>query len=104
MGKMKLKPGADPLEVAEDLRKVGVTKGQKLPDGQYVIYITERKWMLMLYPALKDLYNEDRAFWKTVRKRTRNGEDVPQEEIKAHAEYFKQEEQRIIDSYERRDA
>jgi len=100
MAIITLKPNTDPAAVAEELRQVGITMGQKLEDGRYVAFIHQRKWMLMQYPALADLYREDRAFWKAVRKRTRNGEDVPREEIAAHADYFKQEEQRIIDSYE----
>ena len=102
MATITLKPGTDPLAVAEELRNVGITMGQKLPNGQYVIFISNRKWMIMQFPALTNLYQEDRAFWRNVRKRTRNGEDVPREEIAAHAAYFKQEEQRIIDSYEKR--
>ena len=100
MAKLTVKPGADALAVAEELRKVGITMGRRLPDGQYVVFISPRKWMLMQYPALADLYREDRAFWKAVRKRTRNGEEVPRDEIEAHTTYFKQEEKRIIDSYE----
>ena len=102
MATITLKEGVDPLQVAEELKQAGVTMGQRLPNGRYVVFINKRKWLIMCYPALEDLYHEDREFWRNVRRRTRNGEDVPREEIEAHAAYFKQEEQRIIDSYEKR--
>ena len=81
MATIKLKPGADPLQVSAELRKIGITMGQRLPDGRVVAFINRTKWLCMQYPELIPLYDEDRAFWKDVRKRTRNGEDVPREEI-----------------------
>ena len=101
MAKIELKKDADPMQVAEDLRKEGIVMHRRLADGAYVAFVPHRRWMLMHYPALEPLYREDRVFWRDVRKRTRAGEDVPQETIKAHAEYFKKREQQIIESYER---
>lgn len=101
MATIVLKQGADPLQVAEDLQKAGITKGQMLPDGRMVVYINRRKWLCSLYPELIPLYEEDRAFWKEVRRRTRQGEDVPQREIEAHAKYFNQQFNAIMDKYEK---
>ena len=100
MAKIELKPGADPLQVAEDLRKIGIVLHRRLADGAYVAFVPHRRLMLMHYPALEPLYREDREFWREVRRRTRVGEDVPRAEIKAHAEWFKKKEQQIIESYE----
>lgn len=100
MARIRLKEGADPLRVAEELKKVGITMHRRLADGSYVAFMHHRHWMVMNYPALADLYEEDRHFWKDVRRRTRAGEEVSQSEIKAHAEYFKRREQQIIASYE----
>ena len=43
MAKAILKPGADPIEVAEELKKYGFTIGQKLPNRQMVVYIKPNK-------------------------------------------------------------
>ena len=101
MAKVTLKNGADPLEVTEELKRIGITKGQMLPNGQMVVYINQRTYMCRLYPKLIPLYQEDRRFWKNVRKRTRNGEDVPQSEIQAHADYFKKMYNQIINQHEK---
>ena len=90
-------------QIEAELEQLGVTKGQRLPDNRLVIYINRRKWMCMLYPDLAPLYAEDRAFWRSVHKRTRAGETVPQAEIEAHAKYFNEQEKIIIESYERHD-
>ena len=100
MAKIELKPGADPLQVAEDLRKSGIVLHRRLTDGAYVAFVPHRRWMVMHYPALEPLYREDREFWRDVKRRTRGGEEVPQAEIEAHAEWFKKREQQIIESYE----
>ena len=102
MARIILKPGADPLQVAEDLRKVGITMKQRLPDGSYVAFISSRKWLCMQYPDLIPLYEEDRDFWKSVRARARNGEDVPQEEIYAHGLWFNEQFDKIMSKYENR--
>lgn len=96
MAKVKLQAGVDPTEVAEMLKAVGITKGQILPDGRMVVYINQRQWLCQQYPELVPIYREDRRFWKEVRKRTRNGETVAQEEIQAHAERFKEQINKII--------
>ena len=100
MAKIELQPGADPLQVAEDLRKSGIVLHRRLTDGAYVAFVPHRRWMVMHYPALEPLYREDREFWRDVKRRTRDGEEVPQAEIEAHAEWFKKREQQIIESYE----
>lgn len=38
MAKMFLKPGANPQQVAERLRKQGFVMKQQLPDGSYILY------------------------------------------------------------------
>ena len=101
MATIVLKQGADPLQVAEDLRKAGITKGQMLQDGKMVAYINRRKWLCGLYPELIPLYEEDRAFWKSVRKRNRQGEEVDSAEIYAHSKYFNQRFDEIMKKYEK---
>ena len=74
MATMKLNKEADPLQVAEALRSAGITVGQRLEDGRVVVFINRRKWLCMQYPELIPIYEDDRMFWKSVRKRTRNGD------------------------------
>ena len=96
MATITLKPGTDLLLVKAELEKAGITVGQQLPDGRIVAFINSRKWLCMQYPALIPLFQEDRVFWKTVRKRSRNGEDVPKSEIEAHAKWFNEQFDKII--------
>ena len=98
MATITLKPDADPLQIASDLQQCGITLGQKLPDGRYVAYVNKRIWLCQQYPELIPVYQEDRAFWRNVRKRYRNGEDVPKEELQAHAKHFKDQLERIVNS------
>ena len=102
MAIMYLNPDADLHQVQKDLQRQGYVVGQRLADGVYVVYAHRRKWMALLYPDLATLYEQDREFWKRVRRRKRNGEDISPDEIQAHAEQFKQQEKEIIDRYERR--
>ena len=102
MARIILKEGANRDEVAAKLREVGITMKQRLADGSYVAFINRDKWLLMQYPDLAPLFAEDRAFWKAVRKRTRNGETVPQTEIEAHAKEYNRQFELIISKYENR--
>ena len=101
MAKVTLQPGADLLQVTKVLNDMGITVGQKLPDGKFVAYINRRKWLGMLYPDLIPLFQEDRRFWKTVRQRTKAGEVVSQSELEAHAKDYNQQFNEIIERYER---
>ena len=96
-----MQAGVDPAKVAEALKTIGITKGQLLPDGRMVVYINQRQWMCSQYPELVPVYQADRRFWKDVRKRTRAGETVSQEEIEAHAEAIREQVKNIIGTYER---
>lgn len=100
MAVIRLKVGADPAQVAEELRASGITMGQRLPDGRYVAYVDRKKWLCIQYPELAALYAEDREFWRDVRRRQRRGEDVDQAEIYAHAKSFNQQFDEIIARYE----
>ena len=101
MARITLKEGADPLKIGEELAQAGITMGRRLPDGRYVAYVNKRIWLCQQYPELIPVYQEDRAFWRNVRKRCRNGEDVPREELQAHAKKFKEQLNEIIDQHER---
>ena len=101
MAIIQLKKNADMEEVQKALQELGITKGQRLDGGRMVVYINRRRWLCMQYPALEPLYAADRAFWKEVRRRTRNGEAVPQEEIEAHTAQFNKRFNQIIASYEK---
>ena len=96
-----MKEGADPLQVAEELRSCGVTVGRRTDDG-FVCWIDRKKWLCRLYPELVPLYQEDRRFWKEIRKRRRNGESVSDAEIEAHAKEFNKQFDAIMSKYERR--
>ena len=96
MATITLKPGTDLELVKAELEKAGITVGQRLPDGRIVAFINSRKWLCMQFPELIPLYREDRAFWKAVRKRTRNGEDVPKSELEAHTKHFNEQFDKII--------
>ena len=98
---MKLNKEADPLQVAEALRSAGITVGQRLEDGRVVVFINRRKWLCMQYPELIPIYEDDRMFWKSVRKRTRNGEEVSKEEIEAHAKEFNERFNKVMEKYEK---
>ena len=94
---------ADPLKVAEELRKIGITMRQKVSEGRYVVWLNKRQWFVSRYPDLAAVYAADRDFWRSVRKRKRNGETVTEDELRTHANWLKNEEKRIIDSYENDD-
>ena len=96
MAKVKLKDGADVLQVTEELNNMGITVGQKLPNGQLVAYINQRTFLARLYPDLIPVFQEDRRFWKSVRARTRAGEEVPKSEIEAHAKEYQRKFNEII--------
>ena len=102
MATIVLKPDADPLQVADDLRKSGIVLHRRLSDNSYVAFVPGRKWLCMQYPELIPLYKEDQAFWKSVRKRNRQGEEVDPEEIYAHGKYFNQRFDEIMKKYERK--
>ena len=101
MAQIYVKEGTDMSAVAAALWSEGIQLGRRLSDGSYVAYIHRRRWMCIQYPDLAPLYEEDRAFWKSVRKRTRQGEHVPMEEIETHAKQFNEQEKAIIAKYER---
>ena len=42
VAKIILKPHTDPKRVHEDLKKIGITMCQKLPDGSYNAYVSNR--------------------------------------------------------------
>ena len=100
MAKVYPKKNADPLQVNEEIERMGLTRGQRLPDGSRVVYYNPRKQLAALYPELVPLFQDERRFWKQVRKRTRNGEDVPESELKAYADDFKRQFNEILDTYE----
>ena len=100
MAIIRLKAGADPAQVAGELREAGITMGQRLADGRYVAYVDRKKWLCAQYPELAELYAEDREFWRGVRRRTRGGEDVDQAEIYAHGKYFNERFDEILKRYE----
>ena len=101
MAKMELNIGADLNAVTEALWKKGIIVGRKLPDGRYVVYSNRYSMLCALYPELKPLVQQDRAFWKDVRRRTRNGENVSQQEIQTHAQQFKRQMNEIIQKHEK---
>ena len=96
MATVRLKAGADPAQVARSLAEKGITLGRKLAEGRYVIYVNNRTYMCTRYPALIPLYQEDRRFWKSVRKRYAAGEEVARSEIEAHYKQFKEKYDQII--------
>ena len=102
MAKITLKEGADPLKVAEALRKIGIVLHRSIGENRYVAFIPRKKWLCMMYPELIPLYEQDRAFWRDVRKRTRNGEEVDPAEIYAHGQHFNEQFDLIMKKYERR--
>ena len=101
MAVILLKPNADPLQVADDLRKSGIVLHRRLSDNRYVAFVPGRKWLCSQYPELIPLYEEDRVFWKSVRKRNRQGEEVDSSEIYAHGKYFNQRFDEIMKKYEK---
>ena len=102
--KVIFKQGIDPESVREQLLKQGIYM-RRYKNGSTTIFINRRNYLLALYPDLEPLYTADRAFWKSIRKRTRNGEEqsLLRDEIKAHATWLKNEEKRIISTYETHD-
>ena len=102
MSVIYLKPGVDPLQVKTDLQAAGITMGQKLPDGGYVAFIPRWKWLILQFPELETLIKQDRAFWRQIRKRLRNGEKAEElrDEIRQHAQYYQQQFNEIISKYE----
>ena len=54
------------------------------------------KMACMQFPELVSVYKIDRAFWKTVRKRSKTDDPVSKAEIEAHMAWLKAEEERIM--------
>ena len=102
MAQIKLKEGADPIGVAKALAEQGITMGQRLANGSYVVFINRKRWLCMQFPELVAVYKIDRVFWKTVKKRNKTDDPVSKAEIEAHMAWLKSEEERIMGKEEER--
>ena len=89
MAEIIFRDGADVESAIEEMRKKGLTVRRR-KDGKVFAFYSRKQYLLLQHPELEWVFNEDREFWKAVRRRSRNGEDTPKEAIEAHVKWFKE--------------
>lgn len=91
MALITLKHGADVEEVKRQLKADGITVYKQNAKGQLIVFVNRKQYLARFYPEALPVYEADRKYWREVRKRTKNGEHVSKEELKAHAEWYRNE-------------